>query len=401
MLPTATSSPPASSPSVAAIQDAMGAKLAKLGPAALNHLKGRLRRSIREVGMADARPDANLRQTKTLTWELEPVPLILPQEEWAMIESALSQRARMINSFLVDTYGRQEVLKQGILRPELILADPYYRRPCLGLEPDRASPATVLRFDLIKTAEGWHFVSTQANTPIGLSFAVQNRRFLTQEAGELYQDLPDHHSIINFPLYLLEHLRRLSPHPSASPSMIVLTAGPRDPFYIEHSFLARKMGLPLAQGDDLLVLDNHVYFKTVAGLERVDVIYRRLNDRHIDPVVFSTDRDTAGIPGLIQCVRRGTVAIANAIGSGLAESRALNAFTGALTRFYLNEKPILPSVPTYSCADNDLLDAILDQRDGIRILPAHDAPVSSTGRSLIGAQIGFGRASTPEAPLLG
>lgn len=386
--------PKSTSPVVESVYEALGSSLVKMGPAALSHLRSRLRRNIRDVGLENA-PESS-----SATWELEPVPLIISAEEWTTLEAALKQRARLVNAFLLDAYTRQEVLRQGILAPELILADPYYRRPCLGLEPDRASAATVLRFDLVKTAKGWFFTRTQANTPIGLSFAVQNRRFLSQEAGELYQDLPEHQNITNFPLQLLEYLRRLSPRPSKSPSMIVLTAGPRDPFYMEHSFLARKMGLPLAQGDDLLVLDNNVYFKTILGLERIDVIYRRLNDRHIDPVVFSTDRDTAGIPGLIQCIRSGNVVVANAIGAGLGESRALDAFTGPLSRFYLNERPIIPAVPTYSCADNDLLDFILDQRDSIQIVPVHDAPVSSTGRTLLEAQLGFGRVGSAENPLL-
>src|SRR5690606_16637652 len=140
---------------------------------------------------------------------------------------------------------------------------------------------------------------------------------------------------INFPLHLLDALRSLAPRPDRAPSIILLTTGPRLPFFSEHSFLARKMGLPLAQGDDLLVLDNCVYFKTVAGLERVDVIYRRLNDAHIDPVVFSTDRTTAGIPGLMQCIRAGNVVIANSIGTGVAESRSLLAYVPQLMRCYL------------------------------------------------------------------
>lgn len=341
-----------------------------LHPAQLRPLRARLRGSIRDAGLTDFGVAAG--PAGLPFWELEPTPLVIDAAEWTVLEAALRQRAHFVNALLVDLYGGQQALHQHILPPDLILADPYYRRPCLGLEPERASPATLLRFDLVKTADGWLFDDTRANTPIGLSYAVQNRRFMTQEATDLYRALPDYHSVINFPLQLLDHLRALAPDDDRAPSIVVLTAGPHDPFYSEHSFLARKMGLPLARGDDLLVLDNRVYFKTIAGLERVDVIYRRLNDAHIDPVVFSTDRENAGIPGLLQCIRTGNVVLANAIGTGIAESRALNAYVPRLMRFYLGEKPLLGTVPTFTCGDTDHLDYILENHDRLRILPAHD-----------------------------
>ncbi len=344
--------------------------LPRLRPAQLRAVRSRLQLLIRDAGQTDLSPEAA--HPHAPYWHLEPAPLVLAPAEWATLEAACIQRARLVNALLADVYNTQEVLQSGILPPEVIFGDPYYRRPCLRLDPTRADPATVIRFDLVKTADGWLFTDTRANTPIGLSYAVQNRRFLSQEAGELYGALPDYHSIINFPLKLLAALHDLSPRASGEASIVILTAGPHDPFYSEHSFLARKMGLPLARGDDLLVLDNRVYFKTIAGLEPVDVIYRRLNDAHIDPVVFSTDRETAGVPGLLQCIRHGTVAMANAIGTGLAESRALEAYLPRLMRFYFGEKPLLPSIPTYTCGDHDQLDYILDSYTDLRIRPIHD-----------------------------
>lgn len=341
-----------------------------LHPAQLRPLRARLRASIRDAGLTDFGMAAG--PAGLPFWELEPTPLVLDASEWTLLDAALRQRAHFVNALLVDLYGGQQALHQQIIPPELVLSDPYYRRPCLGLEQNRASPATLLRFDLVKTADGWLFDDTRANTPIGLSYAVQNRRFMTQEATDLYRGLPDYHSVINFPLQLLDHLRALARDDIRAPSIVVLTAGPHDPFYSEHSFLARKMGLPLARGDDLLVLDNRVYFKTIAGLERVDVIYRRLNDSHIDPVVFSTDRENAGIPGLLHCIRTGNVVVANSIGTGIAESRALNAYIPRLMRFYVGEKPLLGTVPTYTCGDTDHLDHILENGDRLRILPAHD-----------------------------
>lgn len=335
-------------------------------------LRLRLQRLIRDAGQTDLAPEGTSTVGPTPFWEIEPTPLVIDAAEWKMLSTALVQRARLINAFLRDIYTQQSALKERLLPPEIILADPYYRRPCLHLEPDRANPATILRFDLIKTAaEGWMFSGLLANTPIGLSYAVQNRRFLSQEASQLYSGLPDYHSIINFPLHLLESLRQLSPRGPREASVVVLTAGPQDPFYSEHSFLARKMGLPLARGDDLLVLDNCVYFKTIAGLERVDVIYRRLADAHIDPVVFSTHRETAGVPGLLQCVRQRTVVVANAIGSGLAESRALDAFLPTLSRYYFGENLRLPSVPTYLCSDSDVVEAAIARHPELRLRRTH------------------------------
>jgi len=357
-------------------------------PAQLRALRHRLRLSIRDAGLTDLTlTDFWARDTPF--WELEPSPLIIPADEWQQLDAALRQRARLVNAFLVDLYDGREALKAGVLPPELVFDNPYYRRPRHRLRPDRENPATLVRFDLVRTAEGWVFTDIHTNTPVGLSYAVQNRRFLTQEAGDYYRNLPDYRSIVNFPLLLLDALRALAPRPERAPHIVVLTTGPSFPFFSEHSFLARKMGLPLVRGDDLLVIDNCVYFKTVAGLERVDVIYRRLNDAHIDPVVFPTPRETAGIPGLLQCIRAGNVVLANDIGTGVAESRALHPHLDRLSRFYLGERLLLPQVPTLACGDIDQLAEFLDHRDDYRLLPAHDArigqaaaPMRVTGRGL-------------------
>ncbi|WP_404423966.1 circularly permuted type 2 ATP-grasp protein [Nibricoccus sp. IMCC34717] len=349
-------SPPATSPRPSANQ--------------LRELRGRLQLLIRDAGLTDFSPGAS--HPHAPFWQLEPKPLVVPAAEWAVIEAACAQRARLVNAFLKDAYGEQRLLRAKLLPPEVVLGDPFFRRPCCQLEPHRDHPATLLRFDLVRTPDSWLFTDTSSNTPIGLSYAVQNRRFLAQEASDLYGSLPAFQTIVGFPLQLLDSLHLLNRKGKSEASIIVLTSGPQDPFYSEHSFLARKMGLPLAQGDDLLVVDNRVYFKTIAGLEPVDVIYRRLNDAHIDPVVFSTSREGAGVPGLMQCIRSGTVVLANAIGSGLAENRALNAFLPRLYRFYLGQKALLPTVPTLTCGDPDQLELILERYADLRIRPTHD-----------------------------
>lgn len=345
--------------------------LPSIPPAQFRPLRNRLRQSIRDAGLTDLSPPANGSDATSDFWDLEPTPLIIPAVEWQSLRLGIEQRARLINTFLHDLYGPQEAMREGIVPPDFTLADPYYRRPCLGLTPDRTDPATLIRFDLIKTENGWWVSEIHTNTPVGLSYAVQNRRFLTQEAADYYRALPNYQSIIDAPLDLVDHLRKLAPGGSRNPSMVFLTTGPRYPFFSEHSFLARKTGLRLAQGDDLLVLDNRVYFKTVAGLEPVDVIYRRVHDAHIDPVVFATDFQTAGIPGLMQCIRAGNVAVANAIGSGVAENRALAAFWPQLSRFYFGERLKLPSVPTWLCNDTDHLDVIMDRSSDLALEHNH------------------------------
>lgn len=350
----------------------------RMHPIPARALRLRLQRLIHDAGQTDLAPQG-IPSGEAPFWEIEPTSLVIEAAEWKTLSLALIQRARLVNTFLRDIYSQQTALREKLIPPEFILADPFYRRPCLQLETDRANPATVLRFDLVKTTAGWVFTGLAANTPIGLSYAVQNRRFLSQEASGLYADLPDYHSIINFPLQLLDALRQLSPRGTREASVVVLTAGPQDPFYSEHSFLARKMGLPLARGDDLLVLDNCVYFKTIAGLERVDVIYRRLTDAHIDPVVFSTHRETAGVPGLMQCVRQHNVVVANAIGSGLAESRALEAFWPTLSRYYFGENLRLPSIPTYLCSDTDVVEQAVAKHLELQVRRNH--PPSSVPQS--------------------
>ncbi len=331
------------------------------GSSSARDLAARLRRGVRELDAAytiGAVPEAG-----RLEWSISSAPVLIEAEEWRVVEAAVRQRARLVNSLLADLYGKQETLRLRLLPPELALADPFFRRPCVGLEPGRASRATLLRFDLARSAAGgWVFLETFANTPIGAAFAVQNRRLMLQENAEFYAALPDFQHVIDFPLRLLDHLRRLAPGGNEQPNIVVLTAGPHDPAYLEHSFLARKMGLPLAQGGDLLVLEQRVYFKTVAGLVPVDVVYRRINDCDVDPVVFPT-RLLTGIPGLVGSIRAGRVAVANAIGAGVADSRALEAYLPRLLRFFLGERPVLPGARTLYCGDVDQLAVVGDDTE--------------------------------------
>lgn len=362
--------PAATRPESAERKNASLVRHTRLKRPAARRLAVHLRRVLRELGAAYTVATEDARR---LEWSLDPEPIFLEPEVWSEIERAVIQRARVVNYTLADLYARQELLKQGLLPPELVLGDPFFRRPCVGMAVAGSSHATVLRFDLMRTVSSrWAFIETYANTPIGSSFAVQNRRLLLQERPDYYAALPDFRRVISFPIRLLDHLRRLSPRATENPNIVVLTAGPHDPAFFEHSFLARKMGLPLAQGGDLLVLDQRVFFKTVGGLVLVDVVYRRVNDTHIDPLVFPTDR-LSGVPGLLGSVRAGNVAVVNAVGAGVADNRALECYLPRLTRYFLGERLVLPGIPTYYCGDVDQLAVVMDDRENkLDLLPSQE-----------------------------
>jgi uncharacterized circularly permuted ATP-grasp superfamily protein/uncharacterized alpha-E superfamily protein len=374
----AAARPPAGEVAAAAAAAAVVAhNLARLPPGGRRHLRRRLRRAVAELGLSDAPPLDDLGADHGF-WDLQPQPVILDAAEWARLRAGLAQRARFVNALLADLHGERFLLRQRRIDPEIVLGDPTFRRPACGLLPPGAPWATVLRFDLVRTvAHGWCLVDTHANTPAGFSLAVQNRRFVSEEAPEVYANLPDAEAVVNFPLHLLQHLSALAPERGRAPSMVILTSGPSDPWFVEHGYLARKTGLPLARGDDLLVVGDRVYFRTIYGLEPVDVIYRRLNDAHLDPVAMPTPRELAGVPGLLHCVRRGTVALANAVGTGLAENRALAPATPALMRALLGERPLLADWPAYYCGDKDQLDLVLSDPDEFAFLPVRPSDITA------------------------
>ncbi|TVR54102.1 MAG: hypothetical protein EA425_02170 [Puniceicoccaceae bacterium] len=334
-------------------------------------LRGRLHRSIADLGIAYT-SESGGDSHSAIRWMPDPLPLVLEPETWTHLAEGVAQRARLVNALLADSYRERQALLTGSIPPATILGDPFYRRPCYQLLSARATPATVVRIDVTRDAEGtWRVLDTFANTPFGIAFAVQNRRLLGQEAPWIFEQQDIHPGLIDYPLRLLDRLQGLCPRNSGNPNLVVLSAGPRDPAFFEHSFLARKMGLSLATGEDLLVLDNQVYFKTIGGLKRIDVLYRRISDTHIDPAVFSTPMPDRGVPGLLGCIRAGTVAVANAPGAGLAENRAFEACLNRLLRFYLGQRPILPGFPTYHCADIDQLEFALGEADRMTFRPLH------------------------------
>jgi uncharacterized circularly permuted ATP-grasp superfamily protein len=282
------------------------------------------------------------------------VPRILPNSEWELIERGLSQRVLALNLFLQDIYGPQRILKDRVIPRSLVFSCRHFRREMIGVNVPRGIYTHVAGIDLVRDSSTGRFMVLEDNvrTPSGVSYVLENRLVMTRTFPSLFQAQevrPVHH----YPLELAEILRSLSTRPSKA-VVVVLTPGLHNSAYFEHSFLAQQMGVELVEGRDLIVSDDVVYMKTIRGLTRVDVIYRRLDDDFLDPLAFRPD-SLLGVPGLMGAYRAGNVALANAIGNGIADDKAVYAYVPDMIRYYLGEDPVLENVHTWICSrDQDL-----------------------------------------------
>ena len=274
------------------------------------------------------------------------LPRIITAHEWSMIERGLAQRLTAINHFLKDIYHEGRILSEGIVPRELVHSCRHYRREMRGVRIHRDIYVSVAGTDLVRLEDG-RFVVLEDNlrVPSGVSYMLANREVMKRVFPGLFARY--HVSpIAHYGQALLATLRTLGPPNRMEPTFVVLTPGVGNSAYFEHAFLAREMGVPLVEGRDLLVHDNIVYIRTTSGLRRVDVIYRRVDDDFLDPLAFRPD-STLGVPGLLNAHRAGNVSLANAIGTGIADDKALYAYIPAIIRFYLSEEPVLPNVHTY------------------------------------------------------
>jgi uncharacterized circularly permuted ATP-grasp superfamily protein len=287
------------------------------------------------------------------------VPRILTGAEWQTIERGLIQRITALNLFLKDIYGPGRALAEGIIPRDLVYSCRHYRREMRGLAVPRDIYTTVVGTDLVRVGDGRFLVlEDNLRVPSGVSYMLANRQVMKRVFPRLFGDYGvrpiDHYGQV-----LLAALRSLVPAGRTDPSIVLLTPGVFNSAYFEHTFLARQMGIPLVEGRDLLVHDNVVYMRTTAGLRRVDVIYRRVDDDFIDPVVFRPD-SILGVPGLFNAYRLGNVALANAVGTGVADDKAVYAYMPALIRFYLGEDAVLDNVETYVLWDEKQRGYVLD-----------------------------------------
>jgi len=288
------------------------------------------------------------------------VPRIVPRPEWEHIERGLGQRVRALNLFLRDVYGPQRILKDRIIPRPLVYSCRHFCRQMIGVDVPRDIYTHIAGIDLVRDSKTGQYLVLEDNvrTPSGISYVLENRQVMTRtlpRAFQLHEVLPIDH----YPAELCQILRMLSPRKNERPVMVLLTPGIHNSAYFEHTFLAQQMGIELVEGRDLVVDCDVVYMKTIHGLTRVDVIYRRIDDDFLDPLAFRPD-SILGIPGLMGAYRAGNVVLANAVGNGVADDKAIYAYVPAFIRYYLGEDPVLSNVETYLCSQPEQLAYVLD-----------------------------------------
>ena len=302
-------------------------------------------------------------------WNLDSVPLLIPPSEWKALEAGLIQRARLLNSILADLYGPQQLLRGGHLPPALVFGNPGFWRPCHGIPPVAGPYLHLLAVDLARSPDGqWWVLSDRTQAPSGAGYALENRIVLAETFPDFFREL-EVERLVSFFHSFRDTLLDLAPSRSDNPRVVLLTPGPFNETYFEHSYLARHLGFTLVQGEDLTVRDSSVFLQTLDGLKPVDVILRRVDDSFCDPIELRSE-SFLGVAGLVEAVRAGNVVVANALGSGLIESPAFMPFLPPLCQRLLGERLKLPSVATWWCGQAEALQYVLDNLDFLVIKPA-------------------------------
>jgi uncharacterized circularly permuted ATP-grasp superfamily protein len=298
------------------------------------------------------------------------VPRIVRGAEWDTIERGLVQRIKALNLFLADVYGEQRIIRDGIVPEHVIRSASAFREQCVGLRPPRGIWAHITGTDLVRDNDGTIYVlEDNLRCPSGVSYVLENRRIMKQTFPQVF-DVSRVKPVNEYPSKLLEMLECLTPR--SSPTVVVLTPGPYNSAYFEHSFLAKQMGVQLVEGRDLAVIDGYVGMRTTEGFERVDVIYRRVDDDFLDPKTFRAD-SALGVPGLMEVYKEGRVALANAPGTGVADDKVVYAYVPKMIKYYLDEEAILPNVPTYLCWDSLDASYVLDNLDKLVVKAANES----------------------------
>ena len=304
-------------------------------------------------------------------WALDPVPLIIPAEEWAEVWPAVAQRARLLNAILTDLYGEQRLLAEGLLPPALVYGQHGYLWPCQGVRPPGAVWLHNYAVDLARSPNGqWWVIADRTQAPSGAGYALENRLIVSRVFPEMFRELRIQH-VADFFREQQQGLAALAPlEGDEVPHIVLLTPGPYNETYFEHAYLARYLGYPLVEGQDLTVRGDTLYLKTLRGLKRVHVVLRRQDDAYCDPLELRGD-SALGVPGLLNVVRAGRVAVANALGSGLLGSGALMGFLPAICERLLGEPLRMPSVATWWCGEKPALDYVKAHLDELVLKPAY------------------------------
>jgi len=300
---------------------------------------------------------------------LDPIPLVIAENEWTQIEKAVIQRAALLNAMLFDLYGKQRLVYEHHLPPALVFGNPQFLRPCFGITPPEGVHLHTYAADLARSPDGrWWVIADRTQAPAGMGYSLENRLVSARTLPSVFSQYRVR-QLARFFDVRRDALISLAAKRSKSPRVVVLTPGPHNDTYFEHSFLAGYWGFPLVEGDDLTVREGRVYLKTLAGLEPVDLIMRRFDDSFCDPLELRGD-SLLGVPGLVQAVRNGAVVIDNALGSGLVEAAGHLAFLPGLCRQLRGEDLLLPSVATWWCGQEDPCQYVLEHLDALVIKPA-------------------------------
>jgi len=297
-------------------------------------------------------------------WPLDLLPRIITASEWAPIEAGLAQRVQALNRFLEDVYGEQRILRDGVVPAELVCGGRDYRREIRGIRPPLGIYVHVSGIDVVRGADGGYLVlEDNLRTPSGVSYMIENRIVERRTLPEFFSRYRVRR-VEHYPALLLQALRELSPRGREDAVVVLLTPGIYNSAYFEHTFLAHEMGIELAEGRDLVVQNDVVYLKTTHGLQRVDVLYRRIDDDYLDPLCFRPD-SSLGVAGIINAWRAGNVAIVNAPGTGIADDKAVYPYVPDIIRYYLGEAPKLQNVPTWRMTVPEERERVLADLDNV------------------------------------
>ena len=300
------------------------------------------------------------------------VPRIIEADEWEVIEAGLEQRIRALNLFLADIYGKQMIVRDGVVPPHIIHSARAFRAECIGLEPPRGIWCHITGTDLVRDRDGRIYVlEDNIRCPSGVSYVLENRRVMKQTFPQVF-GASRVRPVDDYPNRLLAMLRHVARGSRSEVRTALLTPGPSNSAYFEHSYLAQQLGAELVEGRDLVVQDRRVHMRSTRGLETIDVIYRRIDDDFLDPIAFRRD-SVLGVPGLMDAYRAGNVAIANAPGTGVADDKVVYAFVPQIINYYMAEEPILPNVPTYVCSQPAQLQHVLANLEKLVVKAANES----------------------------
>ena len=325
------------------------------------------KRSFMSRGVTFATYNENPRGVERI-FPFDLLPRIISKTEWDTLSRGLLQRTKAINLFLKDIYNDQHIIKDGIVPADLLFSSSNYCQFMKGFTPPGDAYCHISGTDLIRHSDGEFYVlEDNVRCPSGVSYVMENREAMKKSLSQIFKQF-NISTISEYPARLLEVLKSVAPKGTAEPTCVVLTPGAYNSAYYEHTYLAQSMGIQLVEGSDLFVENDFVYMNTVYGAKRVDVVYRRIDDDYIDPLVFKED-SLLGVPGIMSAYKKGNVTLVNAPGTGVADDKAVYIYVPEIIRYYLNEEPILKNVPTYRCGIKEDLDYVLEHLPELVVKP--------------------------------